>query len=38
LEAELEKNAWIRMSLDPDLLFADNPVMIWPSTIKALFG
>jgi putative transcriptional regulator len=38
LEAELEQNAWIRVSLDPDLLFMDDPTKLWPNVIMALFG
>jgi len=34
LEGELEQQAWIRMSLDPELLFYYEPGQLWRETIK----
>jgi putative transcriptional regulator len=38
LEAELGQQAWIRASLEPDLLFLGDPSALWKKTIKALMG
>jgi putative transcriptional regulator len=34
LEGEMERSAWIRLSLRPDLLFLDEPLGLWRETIK----
>jgi len=36
LEAELKQQAWIRASLEPDLLFIDDASTLWKNLIKAL--
>jgi len=36
LEAELRQQAWIRASLEPDLLFVDDATTLWKKVIKAL--
>jgi putative transcriptional regulator len=38
LEAELGQQAWIRASLEPDLLFLDDPSALWKEVMKALMG
>ena len=38
LERELEQNAWIRISLEPELLFLDDPTLLWRETVKTLLG
>jgi putative transcriptional regulator len=38
LEKELEQHAWIRISLEAELLFLDEPSKLWRSTVKALLG
>jgi putative transcriptional regulator len=35
LEGELERHAWARLGLQPDLLFLDEPVGLWRETMKA---
>jgi len=38
LEKELEQHAWIRISLEPELLFLDDPTRLWRETVKTLLG
>jgi putative transcriptional regulator len=34
LEGELERHAWIRLILQPDLLFLEEPLALWRETMK----
>jgi putative transcriptional regulator len=34
LEGELERHAWIRLTLQPDLLFLEEPLALWRETMK----
>ena len=34
LEGELEQQAWIRLTLEPELLFFDEPAILWREKIK----
>jgi len=38
LEGELEHHAWIRLGLQPDLLFLDEPFGLWRETMKSFLG
>ena len=38
LESEIEQQAWIRVSLEPELLFSDDPTVLWRDSIKVLLG
>jgi putative transcriptional regulator len=38
LEKELEQHAWIRVSLEPELLFLEDTAQMWRTTIKTLMS
>jgi len=38
LEGELDQHAWFRISLEPEVLFQNDPTRLWGETIKVLLG